>query len=168
MKKILDLRKVFGVTLSFDSDYNPSEAFKTEMELEPKGKSALHTHPHQQEIYDVTEGELEVYLNNKWQVVKPGQQVVIPEGCKHAFRNTGIQKMVAINQHVPGLRTREYFETLQKLIDEGKVTGMTGFRNGIYLSLHTAQYADVVKLYQPPNALIKFGALIGKVLGYKI
>lgn len=167
MNRILDLRKVFGVTLSFESVQNPSEPFEAEMQLEPKGKSALHSHPHQQEIYDVQEGELEVYLNGSWNTVKVGERVVIPQASKHAFRNTGTQKAIAINKHIPGLQTQEYFQTLQKLINDGKVTGTTGFRNSIYLSLHTVKYADAVKLYQPPNALIKIAALVGKIFGYK-
>ena len=168
MNKTLDLRKVFGVMMSFESGQNPSEPFEVEMHLEPKGKSALHMHPRQQEIYDVKEGELELYLNGRWNTIKAGQQVSIPQATKHAFRNTGTEKVVALNKHIPGLRTEEYFETLQRLIHEGKVTGSTGFRNSIYLSLHSAKYADVLRVYQPPNALIKLTAVIGKIFGYKL
>ena len=50
MKKTLDLRKVFGVILSFEPGQNPSEPFEMEMQLVPEGKSALHAHPRQQEI----------------------------------------------------------------------------------------------------------------------
>ena len=168
MKKVLDLRKVFGVTLSFESEQNPSEPFEREMQLEPNGKSSVHAHPHQQEFYDVKEGELDIYLDDRWSTVKAEQQVLIPQATKHAFRNSGTKNVIALNKHVPGLRTKEYFETMQRLINEGKITGTTGFRNSIYLSLHTVKYADVLKLYQPPNVLIKAAAMIGKVLGYKI
>jgi|SRR5678810_595756 quercetin dioxygenase-like cupin family protein len=168
MKKTLDLRKVFGVMISFEPGQNPSEPFEVEMQLEPKGKSALHSHPRQQEIYEVKEGELELYLNDRWNTVKAGEQVLIPQASKHAFRNTRTQKVVALNKHIPGLRTEEYFETLQRLISEGKITGITGFRNSIYLSLHSVKYTDVLRVYQPPNALIKVGAIIGEIFGYKI
>ena len=73
-----------------------------------------------------------------------------------------------MNKHIPGLRTEEYFETMQRLINDGKITGTTGFRNSIYLSLHTVKYAEVLKLYQPPNVLLKAAAIIGRVFGYKI
>ena len=66
MKKTLDLTKVFGVILSFESGQNPSEPFEMDMQLAPGGRSALHAHPRQQESYDVKEGELEIYLNSKW------------------------------------------------------------------------------------------------------
>jgi quercetin dioxygenase-like cupin family protein len=168
MKKVLDLRKVFGVTLSFESEQNPSEPFEMEMQLEPNGKSGIHAHPHQQEFYDVKEGELEVYLNGTWNTVKAGQQVLIPQTSKHAFRNSGTKNVITRNKHIPGLRTKEYFETMQILINNGKITGTTGFRNSIYLSLHTVKYAEVLKLYQPPNVLLKAAAIIGRVFGYKI
>jgi len=168
MKKTLDLTKVFGVILSFESGQNPSEPFEMEMQLVPGGKSALHAHPRQQESYVVKEGELEIYLNDRWSTVKPAQQVLIAQATKHAFRNAGTKDVIALNKHVPGLRTEDYFETMQRLIDEGKITGTTGFRNSIYLSLHTIKYADVLKLYQPPNVLIKAAAFIGRVFGYKI
>jgi mannose-6-phosphate isomerase-like protein (cupin superfamily) len=168
MKKTLDLRKVFGVILSFESEQNPSEPFEMEMQLVPGGRSALHAHPRQQESYDVKEGELEIYLNGTWNTVKAAQQILIPEASKHAFRNFGTKNVIALNKHIPGLRTEEYFETMQRLMNEGKITGRTGFRNSIYLSLHTVKYADVLKLYQPPNILIKAAAIVGRVFGYKI
>ena len=168
MKKTLDLRKVFGVILSFESGQNPSEPFEMEMQLVPGGRSALHAHPRQQESYAVKEGELEIYLNDRWSTVKADQQVLIPQLTKHAFRNSGTKNVIALNKHIPGLRTEEYFETMQRLINEGKITGTTGFRNSIYLSLHTMKYTDVLKLYQPPNVLIKAATIIGRMFGYKI
>jgi len=168
MNKTLDLRKVFGVILSFESEQNSSEPFEIEMQLVPGGKSALHGHPHQQESYDIKEGELEIYLNGKWNTVKAGQQILIPQASKHAFRNSGTKNVIALNKHIPGLRTEEYFETMQRLINGGKITGTTGFRNSIYLSLHAVKYADVLRLYQPPSLLIKAAAIVGRVLGYKI
>jgi len=168
MKKTLDLRKVFGVILSFEPGQNPSGPFEMEMQLVPGGKSALHGHPDQQESFDVREGEFEIYLNGAWNMVKAGQQVLIPQASKHAFRNSGAKNVMVLNKHIPGMRTQEYFEVMQRLIDEGKITGTTGFRNSIYLSLHTVKYADILKLYQPPGPLIKITAFIGSVLGYKI
>ena len=168
MNKTLDLRKVFGVILSFESEQNTSEPFEVEMQVVPGGRSSLHGHPRQQELYEVKEGELEIYLDGRWNTIKAGQQVLIPQESKHAFRNSGTKSVIAFNKHVPGLRIKEYFETMQRLINERKITGTTGLRNSIYLSLHTLKYADVLKLYQPPNVLIKVAAMIGRIFGYKI
>jgi quercetin dioxygenase-like cupin family protein len=168
VKRTLDLRKVFGVTATFESGQSRSGPFEMEVMLEPGGKSSLHIHPHQQELYDVKEGEFEIYLNGKWNRVTAGQQILIPRAVKHGFRNAGTQTVAMLNTHFPALRTEEYFETLQTLINEDKLTGITGFKNSIYLALHTVKFADVVKVYQPPNAWIKAGAFFGKILGYKI
>ena len=168
MKQTTDLRKVFGVILSYESEQNPSGPFEMEMLVEPGAMSAIHIHPQQEETYEVLEGELEINLNGSCRKAKAGDQVFIPPASKHAFKNSATQKARAINRHIPGLRTREYFETLETLIKDGKVTGTSGFRNSIYLSLHTLKYADVLKLLQPPEALLKAAAIMGKLLQYKI
>jgi hypothetical protein len=168
MLTILDLKKVLGVTLYYDASQTPAQPFEMEMEVEPGGNPGLHVHPQQDEFYHVKEGELEVYLNGKWDTLGPGEEVLIPRGAQHSFRNTGIQKAVAHNKHIPGLRIQEYFEKMNKLINEGKVTGMNGFKNSIYLSLLVLKYPDIIKLSKPPGALIKAAAFTGKILGFKI
>jgi len=165
---ILDLKKVLGVTLYYDASQTPTQPFEMEMEVEPGGKSGMHVHPQQDEFFHVSEGELQVYLNGKWESLGSGGEVLIPTAAQHGFRNTGIQKVVAHNKHIPGLRIREYFETMHKLIKEGKVTGMAGFKNSIYLSLLVLKYPDIIKLSKPPDAFIKAAAFMGKILGFKI
>jgi len=168
MTTTLDLRKVFGVMMTYNTNQEPSEPFEMEAEFDPGAKSGIHIHPAQGEYYYLKEGELEVYLSGKWNKLVAGGEVNIPKGTKHAFRNIGTKKAIATNKHIPGLRTQEYFETMQRLINEGKVTGMTGLRNGIYLSLHSVKFSDVVILRQPPDALIKVSAFLGHIFGYKI
>lgn len=168
MTTTLDLRKVFGVMMTYNANQAPSEPFEMNAEFEPGAKSGLHIHPGQDEYYRLKEGELEVYLSSKWNKLVVGGEVHIPQGTQHAFRNISAKKAIATNKHIPGLRTQEYFEAIQRLINDGKVTGMTGLRNGIYLSLHSVEFADVVVLRQPPDALIKVAAFIGRMSGYKI
>lgn len=168
MTSKLDLRTVFGVTMTFDPNQAASEPFEMKAEFEPGAKSGLHIHPQQDEYYHITAGEMEVYLNGSWNKLGVGGEVHIPKGAEHAFRNTGTQPAIAINKHIPGLRTLEYFETAERLIKEGKLTGMSGLRNGIYLSLHSVKFADVLILRQPPDGFIKFMAFIGRLFGYKI
>lgn len=168
MTTTLDLKKVFGVRMTYNTNQAPSEPFEMEAEFEPGAKSGLHVHPEQDEYYKITKGEIEVYLNGSWNKLGVGGEVHIPKGAQHAFRNLGNKPALATNKHIPGLRTQEYFETMQRLINEQKVTGMTGLKNGIYLSLHSVKFADVVILRQPPNALIKATALIGQIFGFRI
>lgn len=168
MKTIIDLTKVLGVKLHYETNQTSAQPFEMEVEIEPGANSGLHVHPQQDEFYHVREGELELYLNGKWHTLGPGQKISIPKGEQHGFRNTGTKKAIALNKHIPGLRLQEYYTTLRRLINEGKVTGMNGFKNSIYLSMLVLQYPDIIKLTTPPVPLIKAAAFAGKVLGYKI
>ncbi|MDX1941949.1 MAG: cupin domain-containing protein [Saprospiraceae bacterium] len=168
MTTTLDLRKVFGVMMTYNANQKQAEPFEMEATFEPGAKSGIHIHPEQDEHYKVTGGEMEVYLNGSWHKLVIGGEVHIPKGAEHAFRNLGDKPAMAINVHNPGLRTQDYFETMDRLIKNGKITGMTGLRNGIYLSLHSVKFADVVILRQPPDAFIRLTALIGRLCGYKI
>jgi mannose-6-phosphate isomerase-like protein (cupin superfamily) len=168
LQTILDLRKVFGVTLIYDANQAAAEPFDAEMKFIPGAKSALHTHPQQEEHYKIIVGELEIFLDDKWIKLGAGEELLIPKGAKHSFRNKGTQKAVVINKHIPGLRTQEFFETTQRLILEGKINGMTGFKNSIYHSLLVMKFSDMIVLNKPSMALIKLGAFVGKILRYKV
>jgi mannose-6-phosphate isomerase-like protein (cupin superfamily) len=168
MQTTLDLRKILGATLRYKTDQTPAHPFEMEVEIEPGGTSGIHVHPKQDEFYHIREGELDLYLNGRWNTLGPGGEIRIPKGVKHGFRNQGIHKAIALNKHIPGLRIQEYYTTMQRLTEEGKVSGMTGFKNSIYLSLLVLQYSDIIKLSTPPMPLIWAAAFMGKILGYKI
>ncbi len=168
MTTTLDLRKVFGVVMTYNTNQMPSEPFIMEATFDPGAKSGIHIHPEQDEHYKINGGEMEVYLNGSWTKLGAGEEIYIPKGVQHAFRNFGDKPALTTNTHKPGLRTQDYFETLDRLIKNEKITGMTGLRNGIYLSLHSVKFADVVILRQPPDAFIKLTAMIGRLCGYKI
>jgi quercetin dioxygenase-like cupin family protein len=170
-KKVFDLRKVFGMIISYDKDQmldSPEKPFTVETALYPGGASAIHIHPYQDEVYQVKEGQMELLLDGKWHIVKAGEEVTIPKGAVHAFRNTGTQRAVAINSHSPGLRFGAMLEETQQLINEGKLTGVSGFKNIIYLSLQMMKYNDVTVPVRPPLFLLKIMASIGRLLGFSL
>jgi mannose-6-phosphate isomerase-like protein (cupin superfamily) len=168
---IFDLRKIFGMVISFKRDQqliSPDKPFELLTELYPNGKSSLHVHPNQDEYYKVQEGELELYSNGTWKRLKSGEEETIPKGTIHGFRNLGKQKAIAHNKHSPGLRFGKSLEVLQKLISENKITGTSGFKNSVYLCLHTVEFNDVLRTTKPSYGLVKFVAMLGKALGFKI
>jgi len=57
---------------------------------------------------------------------------------------------------------------MERLIKQGKITGMSGFKNTLYLSLHTVEYQDVLILVKPPDLLVKLAAGFARLLGYSI
>jgi quercetin dioxygenase-like cupin family protein len=168
MYATIDLKKVLGVTLHVDARQTPTQAFEMEVEFEPGAASGLHVHPQQDEYYLMREGELELYLHGKWHRLGPGKEMLIPKGAKHGFRNSGSKRASALNTHTPGLRLWDYYTKMHQLINEGKISGMGGFKNSIYLSLLVSQYPDILKLSNPPAPMIQSAAFLGKLLGYKI
>jgi quercetin dioxygenase-like cupin family protein len=168
--RTLDLRKVFGMVVTYNTEQalvSPTNPFEVITELYPGGASAIHIHPNQDEIYEVTEGEMEVYLNGSWRTLKAAERINIPKGTIHAFRNAGKQKAVALNSHHPGLRFGEMLETIQQYINEGKITSTKGFRNLVYMSAIMVRYNDVMTTIKPPSAVIRMMAKLGVLFGYK-
>jgi mannose-6-phosphate isomerase-like protein (cupin superfamily) len=169
-KRTLDLRKVFGMIVTYDENQqlvSSEMSFDVITELYPGGESAIHIHPQQEEIYEVKEGEIQVYLEKTWRTLKAGERVTIPKGTIHAFRNIGKQKAIAFNSHNPGLRFGEMLETIHQYINEGKITSTKGFRNLAYMSSIMVKYKDVMTTIKPPSSVIKFMAKLGKLFGYK-
>lgn len=168
--RTLDLRKVFGMIVTYNNEQelvSPKNPFEVITELYPGGESAIHFHPHQEEIYEVKEGEMQVYMNGSWKALKAGERINIPKGAIHAFRNAGKQKVVAFNSHNPGLRFGEMLETIQQHIEEGKITSARGFRNLAYMSSIMVEYKDVMKTIKPPSAVINIMSRLGKLFGYR-
>jgi mannose-6-phosphate isomerase-like protein (cupin superfamily) len=169
-ERTLDLRKVFGMIVTYDDNQqlvSPQRSFDVITELYPGGESAIHVHPQQEEIYEVREGELQVYIDNAWRTVKAGERVSIPKSTIHGFRNRGKGKAVAFNSHNPGLRFGEMLEVIQKYINEGKITSTKGFKNLAYMSAVMVEYRDVMTTIKPPAAVIKLMSRLGKAFGYK-
>jgi mannose-6-phosphate isomerase-like protein (cupin superfamily) len=169
-ERTLDLRKVFGMMVTYDDNQrlvSPQRSFDVVTELYPGGESTIHVHPEQEEIYEVREGEIQVYLDKAWRTVKAGERVTIPKRTIHAFRNIGKQKAVAFNSHNPGLRFGEMLEVIQKYINEGKITSTKGFKNLAYMSSVMVEYSDVMKTIKPPSVVIKMMAKLGRTFGYK-
>ncbi len=169
--KVIDASAVLGVKVICNNA--PAERFldkpiSVEAHFSPGAKSSHHIHPMQDESYQVLSGTLDLFLDSQWCKVEPGQSLRIPRGKVHAFRNSTNEITKTINTHDPGLRFQEYLEVMQKLIQDGKVTNMTGLRSGIYLSLHSLEFGDEFVPVQPPYWFIKLMSGIGWSLGYKL
>jgi quercetin dioxygenase-like cupin family protein len=49
--------------------------------------ASIHEHFHpQEEVYEVTEGELEVTIDGVAQIVKPGLVAIVPGGARHSVK----------------------------------------------------------------------------------
>ena len=170
LKRTLDLRKVFGMIVTYgegQSLVSTTQPFDVVTELYPGGESAIHIHPNQDELYEVQAGEIQLYLNKSWKTLQAGEKIVIPKGTEHGFRNRGNQKVIAFNRHSPGLRFGEMLETIQKYIVEGKITSTKGFKNLAYMAAIMVKYQEVMITTKPPHWIIKLIARMGKAFVFK-
>jgi hypothetical protein len=58
-------------------------------------------------------------------------------------------------------------ETIQKYINEGKITSTRGFKNLAYMSSIMVEYSDVMRTIKPPYTVIRIMSNLGKAFGYK-
>jgi mannose-6-phosphate isomerase-like protein (cupin superfamily) len=140
----------------------------TESEFLPGADSGFHMHPRQDETYQIISGTLDLWLDGEWHRLSDGQSLSIPRGSRHAFRNSSGKPVRVINTHAPGLRFIEYLEGMERLIHEGKLTGLSGFKNTLYVSLYVTRYSDLVIILTPPYAVIQWTARLARLLGYSV
>jgi quercetin dioxygenase-like cupin family protein len=168
-EKVLDLRPVFGLeaTVTTPSAATKGDYVEMDVVLEPKGHTALHYHPEQEETFEVLEGTLEVFRDGAWHQVPAGESVTVPRGATHAFRHATETPVRFLNVHRPAITFQEFLETVDRLIRAGKVKGLKGLRSGIYLSMASVEQGTSVQV-KPPQMLIRGLAFIGRRLGFRL
>ncbi len=55
----------------------------------PGGGPPLHCHEREDELFQVLEGRVSFFAEDKWSEFGPGAVVFLPRGLPHTFRNTG-------------------------------------------------------------------------------
>jgi mannose-6-phosphate isomerase-like protein (cupin superfamily) len=80
-----------------------------------------HRHLHQEETFDVLEGTGTFTIAGRCIVASAGEQVTIPTGVSHRFRNRSDDDVRVRATLRPALRTEELFERLFTLGAQGKV-----------------------------------------------
>jgi mannose-6-phosphate isomerase-like protein (cupin superfamily) len=71
-------------------------------------------HPHQDERFEVLEGELTVQLGRKTRVLREGETVEVPRRTAHRMWNAGDRPARARWEVRPALRTQEMFEAIDR------------------------------------------------------
>jgi mannose-6-phosphate isomerase-like protein (cupin superfamily) len=169
--KIIDTSPVLGVRIYCEDAAATDlrdEPFTAEMEFKSGAASADHIHPRQDETYVVLSGTIDLFMNQQWRSLGPGESLTIPRGTVHAFRNSSSSPVRVSNAHDPGLRTQEYLESLEELVRQGKLTGLGGLKNGIYLSLHSMEFREEFVSVRPPDWLIRLTAKVGTAFGFRL
>jgi len=129
-----------------------------------------HLHPHQEERFEVLEGEVSVVLAGQRRLLRRGDALHVPVGAVHKVGGAGDVPSRMRWETRPALKTEQLFEAFTALAEGG---GMKGGKphplQGAVLGEH---FSDVFRLAKPPWAiqrpLIALLARIGRRRGYGI
>jgi mannose-6-phosphate isomerase-like protein (cupin superfamily) len=142
----------------------PGDAVIMEFRLPDRCAEPLtHVHPHNVEVFEVLEGEVELLLGSDWRTVRAGESVTVPRGERHTFRNHSGKFAAFRNIHDPHHDFEAYLRKLTTLQNELQVTSPNGPGAAARFAMVVGQYPD---LLQPADAPMKVAILrtIGRVL----
>ncbi|MDQ4044893.1 MAG: cupin domain-containing protein [Chloroflexota bacterium] len=167
--RCLDLRSVFGIVATITTPAASTGGAYVEMDCtaEPGSKTLVHYHPQQSESYSVLEGSLEVFHHDTWSIVRSGETLTIPPGAVHGFRNTTDAPVRFLNRHEPALDFQAHLETLDHLVQRGRIRGTNDPRSLIYMSMSAVTYRPDVAV-KPPQWVVNAMAFLGRRLGYRL
>ena len=145
-------------------------SFEMEWELAPRtGGTPVHVHPQATESYEVLEGKLDLYVGGTWRTLSPGEKASVNPGVPHTFRNANDARTRVYNTHVPALRYGEYFDTLHRVIHRAGIQdGRMSLKAILYVSILMTSYEDEIRSVNPPQAVMRVFAAVGRLLGYRV
>jgi mannose-6-phosphate isomerase-like protein (cupin superfamily) len=129
----------------------------------------VHIHPHAIETYEVLEGEMEFFIKDKWLVARKGDNLSVPKGVTHAFRNPTDKIVTVYNSHQPALRMENYFEDVCKVLDKLTDNRTKDFKMNLktmfYMSVLMNNYRQEIVAKKPPDAAIRVLGFISEIIG---
>lgn len=122
-----------------------------------------HLHPHQDERFEVLEGELTVQLGKgKARLLRAGETVEVPRRTAHRMWNASDQPARARWEVRPALRTEEMFAAIDRsraFRSNPKGGGMTVIGAAPVLN----KYSEEMRLMAPPLLMRPLLAVLGRV-----
>jgi len=148
------------------------ELLRIDMGVRPGGFAASeHVHPHQEERFHLTSGEITLRIRGDERRYGVGDQVVIPPGTPHVWWNSGSENLRVILEFRPAGRFGEFITTFFALARAGLTNDRGLPRNLLQLAVTFGAYRNVIYGTQPPMAVqrILFAVLvpIGRLFGYR-
>src|SRR5688572_22544410 len=149
------------------------QSLEMEWDIMPtSGGTPLHIHPSAKETYKVIEGELEINVDGQWRLLQKGEELTVPEGSPHTFRNSSANVTRVYNIHSPALRFQEYFEGLNdlvaKLSNGGKEKLKMNINTVTHLSMLMKKYREEIISVNPPDFIVSLLNKVGKLRRIKI
>jgi mannose-6-phosphate isomerase-like protein (cupin superfamily) len=127
-----------------------------EVWADPGGDVPAHSHPAQEERFQVLAGKVRFRIGGKRHEAGPGSRLVAPAGVRHSFCNTGDVEAHLRVEVEPALRLQEFLEDAARLARAGLYT-----RRGLptrpaalpQLAELMIRYRDVTVMAFPPSAI---------------
>jgi mannose-6-phosphate isomerase-like protein (cupin superfamily) len=135
-----------GALLEVDAEWAPIET-----------RPPVHSHPNQDERFEVREGELTVEVAGEAHVLRAGDSLDVPRGAVHKMWNSGEVTTRASWQVRPALRTEDFFAAVHEMRESGR-HGANGMLTPLGAGVILREYRDEFRLPVP-------AALEGPVLG---
>lgn len=130
----------------------------------------VHTHPNQEKLIRVAEGELTVRVDGAERILRAGEQVTVPAGTVHSFWNPSGANAHYWSEFRPALRTAEFFITLFALARDGKLN-KDGMPSMPQLMSSGDRFQGEIMVVSPPAFIQKVSfAVLGPLMrafGYK-
>ena len=76
-------------SFSRSTDANGGEVLHVDIWIDPGGGVTPHVHAAMEERFHVLEGRAGFLAGRAWRSAGPGEEVVVPAGVRHAYRNDG-------------------------------------------------------------------------------
>jgi mannose-6-phosphate isomerase-like protein (cupin superfamily) len=168
ISRILDWGSLFGKWTFTRTTSDTNGAYLEAHVVAPAGDGPpLHVHYHAEESYEVLSGTLEVRLGKEWKRVSPGETLTVPRGTPHTLRNSVPVEL--INVHRPALDIEQMFRRMHCLVTEHRVElPPKDFRSAVLVGMLFTTYERENTTVQPPVAVMRGLALIGKLLRFKL
>ena len=133
--------------------------------VDPGGGVSAHLHPAIEERFVVHEGRCEFLAGRRWTEAGPGEEVVVPPGVRHAFRNRGAVATRIECRATPPSRLQAFLEDAAGVSRAGKLlpVGLPKPNGVLEAALLVERYDDLVRFSFPvpprPVAHALFGPL---------
>jgi mannose-6-phosphate isomerase-like protein (cupin superfamily) len=148
-----------------------SELLEVEGTWAPEGKPPpAHYHPAQDEVFEVIEGRLSMRIAGERLDLERGERVEILRETPHQIWNSSEQPTRAIWQTRPASRTEQWFRSIDKLHNEGRV-GRNGMPGALAFGAYLTEFDDVFRLAVGPELvtrpLVSVLGVLGRARGYR-
>ena len=133
--------------------------------VDPGGGVTAHVHPGMEEHFFVREGRCQFLAGRKWIEKGPGEEILVPAGTRHAFRNRGSEPTRIECHATPPSTLQAFLEDAAGMSRAGKLhkVGLPKPNGVLEAAVLVAAYDDMVHLGfpAPPRPVQKliFGPL---------